>query len=113
MHHVICLDCKHFARGVTDGNGRHTAFCSPCWTRRERFRVGLAKREEEHRLAEERKKLKQEQAWRREARRAAWGSDYEDSDDGPEPSPTSTELHMDIVQAEAAGYMNSPKAGSE
>lgn len=113
VHHVICLDCRHFARGVSDGDGTHTPFCPRCWTRRERFRVGLAKREEEHRQAEERMKLKQEQAWRREARRAAWGSDYEDSDDGPEPSPTWTELHMDIVQAEAAGYMNSPKAGSE
>lgn len=113
VHHVICLDCRHFARGVTDGNGRHTPFCPRYWKRRESFRVSITKREREHGLAEERMKLKKEQACRREARHAAWGSDYEDSDDGHEPSPTWTELHMDIVQAEAAGYMKSPNPGSE
>lgn len=88
VHHVVCLECRRFATGATDRDGRNTPCCPHCW----RWRESLQKREDEQRRAAERMKLKQEQARRREARRAAWGSDYEDSDDGPEPSPTWSEL---------------------
>lgn len=102
VHHVVCLYCKHFATGMLDTGGRRTPFCHPCRTLREKFRIGPERREEEHRLTQERRRLKEEQAQRREATRPRYGSDYEDSDDGPEPSPTWSELRVDLVQAEWA-----------
>ena len=108
-HHVICLDCRRFSEGAMDAEGTARSFCPACWERREGFREGIARRQEEH----ERRRLREEQVRRREARRAVWGSEYENSDDGPEPSPTPSELYMDMVQAEADAYMNSPSAGSE
>lgn len=54
-------------------------------------------------------------AERRAARRATWGSDYDEytNDSSETPSLTWSEIQMDMVQAETVEYMNNPKAGSE
>jgi len=113
VHHVICCSCRRFDRGGKDEQGRNISYCQSCTAENERFRAALAQRTEEHKMAQERARLRSEQAQRRAARRTVWGSDHDESSDGVEPSPTWSELHMDIIQAEADMYMNSPKAGSE
>lgn len=75
------------------------------------YKEGLRQREEEYRSSQERARLKAEQIARRAKRRELLGSDT-DSDELP-PSPTWSELQLDMIQAEADFYMNSPKAGSE
>lgn len=113
VHHVICLRCRRFDRGAQDGQGRNASYCLLCMAANERFRMALQQRREEYRMVEERRRLRQEQEQRRAARRAFWGSDHDEDSDGFEPSPAWREVQMDMIQAEADTYMNSPKAGSE
>ncbi|KAJ5479400.1 hypothetical protein N7530_004909 [Penicillium desertorum] len=89
--YVICLDCRNFREAASE-NGQPLAVCQVC--RRERAR------------------MRAEQAERRARRREEWGS-ASDSDEIIPPSPTSSEEYMEIVQAEADMYMNSPGAGSD
>ncbi|EXA53639.1 hypothetical protein FOVG_01377 [Fusarium oxysporum f. sp. pisi HDV247] len=113
VHHVICLRCRRFDRGAQDEQGINVPYCLPCMAANERFQMALQQRQEEYRMVEEQRRLRQEHEQRRAARRAFWGSDHDEDSDGLEPSPTWRDLAMDIIQAEADTYMNSPKAGSE
>ncbi len=90
--------------GSQDEHGRNVSFCLRCTAAYERIRN-----------EEMRQMRKKERAERRAARRAIWGSDYDEyTDDSSEtPSLTWSEIQMNMVQAEADEYMNSPKAGSE
>lgn len=105
--YVICLECRNFREAASE-NGKPLAVCQGC----RRFTRAIEERAEADRARRERARLRAEQAERRARRREAWGS-ASDSDDIIPPSPTFSEEYMDIVQAEADMYMNSPGAGSD
>lgn len=69
----------------------------------------LERRAEEHKARQKEAWERAERAMRRAKGREMWGSDYEDRADYIPPSPTWSE-EMDMLQAEASAYMNSPKA---
>ncbi|CAI7568657.1 unnamed protein product [Penicillium pancosmium] len=104
---VICLQCRKFGAGVSE-NGRLLTVCQGC----RRFTRAIEERVEAERARRERARLRAEQAERRARRREVWGS-ASDSDEMFPPSPTSSEEYMDMIQAEADTYMNSPGAGSD
>ncbi|CAG8299373.1 unnamed protein product [Penicillium nalgiovense] len=105
--YVICLECREFREGASE-NGKSLAVCRVC----RRFTRAIEERVEADRARRERASLRVEQAERRARRREAWGSDS-DSDEIIPPSPTPSEKYMNMIQAEAAMYMNSPGAGSD
>jgi hypothetical protein len=104
---VICLKCREFRQAASE-NGRPLFVCQVC----RRSTRAIEERAEADRERRERARLRAEQAARRARRREVWGS-ASDSDDIIRPSPTSSEEYMDMVQAEAAMYMNSPGPGSD
>lgn len=90
--YVICLECREFREGASE-IGKSLAVCRVC----RRSTKAIEERAE---------------AERRARRRETWGSDS-DSDEIIPPSPTPSEKYMNMIQAEAAMYMNSPGAGSD
>ena len=104
--YVICLECRKFRKGASE-NGKQLFVCQVC----RRFTKAIEERAEADRARRERARLRAEQAERRARRREVWGSASE-SDEIP-PSPTSSEEYMEMIQAEAAMYMNSPGPGSD
>lgn len=104
--YVICLECRKFRKGASE-NGKQLFVCQVC----RRFARAFEERAEADRARRERARLRAEQAERRARRREVWGSASE-SDEIP-PSPTSSEEYMEMIQAEAAMYMNSPGPGSD
>lgn len=109
VHHVVCQRCRVFARGAQNSNGVNMPFCLPCMTIINRADAAAEQRRQRE-TERERREIRRE---RREARRALWGSDYEEESDESETRRTSDEIYMDMIQAEADGYMNSPKAWSD
>jgi hypothetical protein len=105
--YVICLVCREF-RAAASENGKPLTVCQVC----RRLARAIEERKEADRARQERARVRAEQAERRARRSEAWGS-ASDSDDVFPPSPTSSEEYMDMVQAEAATYMNSPGAASD
>jgi hypothetical protein len=105
--YVICLDCRNFREAASE-NGQPLAVCQVC----RRFTRAIEERAAADRARRERARMRAEQAERRARRREEWGS-ASDSDEIIPPSPTSSEEYMEIVQAEADMYMNSPGAGSD
>ena len=110
VFYVFCIRCGAFKEGAKD-DCENTSECQMCWMRTRAYKEGLRQREEEYRRSQERARLKAEQITRRAKRRELLGSDS-DSDELP-PSPTWSELQLDMIQAEAGSQMNSQKAGSE
>jgi hypothetical protein len=107
--YVICRSCRIFAKGAGTEGGRNISVCQRCWE----FSRAIRLRDEEHHARQERARLRAEQALKRAQKREIWGSEYETSDDDISPSPTWSDIQLEMVQAEANLYMNSPKAGSE
>ncbi|KAL2783322.1 hypothetical protein BJX66DRAFT_318743 [Aspergillus keveii] len=111
--YVICRSCGIFREAAIE-KGRSMSECQRCWS----YLRAMEQRAEENRAREVRARLRAEQraerASRRARRRELWGSSgSEDSEDGVPPSPTWSEIQMEIIQSEADSYMNSPKPGSE
>lgn len=106
--YVICRSCGVFREAAVE-RGRNMSECQRCWS----FSRANEQRAEEIRARQERARLRAEQATRRARRRELWGSDYEDSEDDMAPSPTWSEIQMEMIQSEADTYMNSPKPGSD
>lgn len=106
--YVICRSCGVFREAAVEG-GRNMSECRHCRL----YSREIERRLEEYRERQERARLRSEQAMRRARRRELWGSEYEDSEEDIPPSPTWSEIQMDMVQSEANDYMNSPKPGSE
>lgn len=111
MHYVICQACRTFGKGAQDRDHANLPYCVGCMRTQRATDQRLQQREAERRSREARRQ-------RRMERYAFWGSDHDEDTDDPDsddrvPSLTSDEIFMDMVQAEADGYMNSPKAGSE
>lgn len=104
---VICIRCRKFRVGAVE-DGKPLFVCQVC----RRLTKAIEERKEADRARQERARLRAEQAERRARRREMWGS-ASDSDEVFPPSPTSSEEYMDMIQAEAATYMNSPGAGSD
>lgn len=104
--YVICLECREFRKGASE-NGKPLFVCQFC----RRFTRAIEERAEAERARRQRAQLRAEQAERIARRREMYGSASE-SDEIP-PSPTSSEEYMDMIQAEAAMYMNSPGPGSD
>ena len=90
-------------REATPKKGKPLSICQVC----QQYERRIEEREEADRERQERARLRAEQAERRARRREAWGS-ASDSDDVRPPSPTWSEMQMDMIQAEADMYMNSP-----
>lgn len=105
--YVKCLECREFREAASE-NGKPLFVCQVC---RRRTRA-IEERAEANRARRERARLRAEQAERRARRREVWGSASE-SDEIIPPSPTSSEEYMEMIQAEAAMYMNSPGPGSD
>ncbi|KAJ5991802.1 hypothetical protein N7451_007526 [Penicillium sp. IBT 35674x] len=103
--YVICKDCRTFGEGASE-DGKNLSVCKVC--RRRNIRIM-----EEYRERQALARRRAEQVARRARRRALWGDSASDSDDMMPPSPTWSEEQMDIVQAEASRYMNSPGPGSD
>lgn len=104
---VICLECGKFRLGASE-NGKPLSVCQIC----RRSTRATEERAEADRAQHERAPLRAEQAQRRARGRETWGS-ASDSDEIFPPSPTSSEEYMEMIQAEAAMYMNSPGPGSD
>ncbi|KAJ5614582.1 hypothetical protein N7528_008236 [Penicillium herquei] len=104
--YVICLRCRKFREGASD-TGKPLFVCYFCW----RSTRLIEEHAEAERARQERARLRAEQAKRRARRREMWDS-ASDSDEIP-PSPTPSEEYMDMIQAEADMYMNSPGPGSD
>lgn len=104
---VICLECRKFKVAASE-NGKPLFVCQVC----RRFTRAIEERAEADRQRRERARLQAEQAERRARRREMWDS-ASDSDEIFPPSPTSSEEYMEMIQAEAATYMNSPGPGSD
>ncbi|KAJ5894621.1 hypothetical protein N7495_006312 [Penicillium taxi] len=103
---VICSKCRKFREGASE-NGKLLFVCQVC----RGFTRAIEERAELDKSRHERARLRAEQAARRARRRETWGS-ASDSDDLP-PSITSSEEYMEMIQAEADTYMNSPGPGSD
>ncbi|PLN83960.1 hypothetical protein BDW42DRAFT_57773 [Aspergillus taichungensis] len=91
--HVVCLSCGAFREAAVEG-GRNMSQCHRCRS----LSRAIKQRAEEQRAREERARLQAERAMRRARRRQVWGSDSDYSDDIP-PSPTWSELRMDLVSS--------------
>lgn len=104
---VVCLECRKFRVGASE-NGNPLFVCQVC----RRFTRAIEERAEADRARHERARVRAEQAERRARRREVWGS-ASDSDEIFPPSPTSSEEYMEMIQVEAAMYMNSPGPGSD
>ncbi|KAJ5312242.1 hypothetical protein N7508_003072 [Penicillium antarcticum] len=104
--YIICLRCGDFGvAAVEDGKPVETPLCEICWRPiRARLRA--------EQVRQEKARLRAEQA-ERSARRRGMGYSASYSDDVVPPSPTWSEEFMDLVQAEADSYMNSPGPGSD
>jgi hypothetical protein len=105
--HIFCKGCTNLGVGASE-NGKLLSVCQVC----RRITRAIEERAEADRARQERARLRAEQAGRRARRRKTCSSDS-DSDDIFPPSPTSSEEYMEMIQAEAATYMNSPGPGSD
>ncbi|PQK11672.1 hypothetical protein BB8028_0003g02960 [Beauveria bassiana] len=108
VHHVICQACQAFTRGAQRNDGVNLPYCLRCCR---------GQHAEDQRREIERRSL--DIQWRgflenRALRRSDHDENAGNQDlDDRVSSLTSDEIYMDMIQAEADGYMNSPKAGSE
>jgi hypothetical protein len=109
---VICLQCRKFGAGVLE-NGTLLPVCQTCRRITRAIEKRVEERVEAERAQRERARLRAKQAERRARRRELWGSSGSESDEGIPPSPTPSEEYMDMIQAEADMYMNSPGPGSD
>jgi hypothetical protein len=112
--HVICIRCGEFGEGSDDSSG-----LSDCWTcgarRREirEFNEELRRREEKFQRGRLRAERIAARERRRERRRELFGSDNSMDSDDSSASLTSSEDQLEMIQAEADLYMNSPGPGSD
>lgn len=106
---IICELCKSFKLIGKDVDGNKARACVDCQAGLNRRARLIRETERERQLAVERETRRLEREKRRARRREVWGSDYSDSEEQEEPRTWEDE-QMDLIQAEADMYMNSPGA---